>query len=909
MFACSALGVCLVLLAAPAHPGKQESTPQRPARHDQQGDPLPEGAIARIGTVRLRHAGPVTALAYSHDGKILASGSEDGTIRLWDAATGKELQCLAKQQGKVAQVHFSADGRRLIAWSDWLGYFSRVRVWDLQTGKAIGASGGLARHPEAIAVSHDGTRVATVEGDTPRQHYGAAPAETSTEEEGPPRNLEVWDTRTGKRLLRLKLKEKEPVEALSLSPDGKWLAVAERKITVRETVSGKECSSFFGGSFPRALAFTQDGKSLAVLEWSQIRYWDPATGEERKAKAFPDKLDYDIPIPPWDRGLLMRPRGGGLKRIDDFADRKWRCQFRDPDAWEHVFAFSPDGKRLATGGKDHCIRIRDTASGKEVLSFVTPHGTLFLVPCHDPRVAPLLSDPGCCNLLRDGKTLAVSVAGAIVHFDAASGRERRRDKLPRAKKTPDDLEIFHPRSELYALDRDGRQAIVSDGRDILLLDLASGKSRRVFDEKDEIDVNVSEFSPDGTRVALWGQQRVFGGLVFPPPVNSRLVDVRSGKKIRICDGILDFFDRALFSPDGRWLAVKGMYNENQKDKAWLVDLATGKAVSRPPREAVNGANLTFSPSGSLFASWHDPVIAPPPWARVLPWARELSEEESLSPESQRVKVWDLATGTLVTELPDPGCTTTSVVLASNGWLLAAGKLNGDIVLWNLASGKEVRRLRGHRGPVNTLSFSGDRRLLVSGSSDVTVLTWDVSDLAASGLSPRAKLTPAKRDALWQRLAVPDAAKAYPSLWQFVGADKVVPFFRERLRPVAAVPEERVTRLIADLQEKQFAVRSRAFKELDRLDHLAEPVVRKALAGRPSLEGRRRMELLLDEWREPTRSPERLQALRALLVLESIGNAEAMKLLRELAGGAPEAWFTQQARASLERLGRLRSTKP
>jgi len=117
MFGCSPLSVCLVLLSAPAEPDKQKTAPQQPARRDQHGDPLPEGAIARIGTVRLRHAGPVSALAYSHDGKVLASGSEDGTIRLWDATTGKKLQCLARQQGMVAEIHFSADGRMLIAWS------------------------------------------------------------------------------------------------------------------------------------------------------------------------------------------------------------------------------------------------------------------------------------------------------------------------------------------------------------------------------------------------------------------------------------------------------------------------------------------------------------------------------------------------------------------------------------------------------------------------------------------------------------------------------------------------------------------------------------------------------------------------------------------------------------------------
>src|SRR5262249_15882009 len=146
-------------------------------------------------------------------------------------------------------------------------------------------------------------------------------------------------------------------------------------------------------------------------------------------------------------GLLTRSRGN-LIRVDDFPECKRRCQFHDPDGQERVFAFSPDGKRLATGGKDHVIRIRDTASGKEVHSSVTPQGTLFLTPWPDLRAAPLLSYPGCCNLLSDGRTLAVSVDGAVAQFDATTGRELRRDKLP-------------PGTGLHALATDGKQAVVS----------------------------------------------------------------------------------------------------------------------------------------------------------------------------------------------------------------------------------------------------------------------------------------------------------------------------------------------------------------------------------------------------------------------------------------------------------------
>src|SRR5207253_7581224 len=105
----------------------------------------------------------------------------------------------------------------------------------------------------------------------------------------------------------------------------------------------------------------------------------------------------------------------------------------------------------------------------------------------------------------------------------------------------------------------------------------------------------------------------------------------------------------------------------------------------PFREAVHGRHAALSPSGSLLANWADPVIAPPLWAKG---PRELSpEEEPPPPGGQCIKVWELATGTVAAEVPDPGCTIRSVVLGGNGWLLAAGKLNGDIVLGDLARGK------------------------------------------------------------------------------------------------------------------------------------------------------------------------------------------------------------------------------
>src|SRR5262249_10184044 len=129
------------------------------------------------------------------------------------------------------------------------------------------------------------------------------------------------------------------------------------------------------------------------------------------------------------------------------------------------------------------------------------------------------------------------------------------------------------------------------------------------------------------------------------------------------------------------------------------------------------------------------------------------------------------------------------------------------------------------------------------------------------------------------------------------------FLAERLRPAAPVEDERLARLIAELDSDQFEVRDRAAKELQQLSELAGPAMRKALANKPSLEGRRRLEAILDEVERQTLSPEQLHALRAVEVLEHIGSPEARRVLEGLAAGAAGARLTHEAKESLQRLAR------
>jgi hypothetical protein len=132
----------------------------------------------------------------------------------------------------------------------------------------------------------------------------------------------------------------------------------------------------------------------------------------------------------------------------------------------------------------------------------------------------------------------------------------------------------------------------------------------------------------------------------------------------------------------------------------------------------------------------------------------------------------------------------------------------------------------------------------------------------------------------------------------------VPFLGERLRPVPHVSPERLARLVADLDADDLAARQKAARELEGLDEMAVPALRKAQAERPPLEMRRRIEALLEKLEAPMPPSGRLRVIRAARVLEQAGTPEARRVLEALARGAPEAPLTREAKASLERLGRL-----
>jgi len=251
-----------------------------------------------------------------------------------------------------------------------------------------------------------------------------------------------------------------------------------------------------------------------------------------------------------------------------------------------------------------------------------------------------------------------------------------------------------------------------------------------------------------------------------------------------------------------------------------------------------------------------------------------------------------------------------VAFSADSQSLILGKTDGTVSIWSLPLAKETRVMPAHRDRVVSVAMSADGKTFATGSWDTTALIWDATNVVRRQRSKPAGLTAQEREALWTDLASPDASRAYRAMWNLMEEpEDCLPFVKGRMKPIPKVEAGRIAQLIENLENDKFTVREQATTELNMLGEVALPLLRKAMAGQLSLEGRRRIEKLLDTFGGPVPPPEALRALRAVEMLEHIGTPEARQALHAVSQGAPEARLAQDANASLKRLEKRAPASP
>jgi hypothetical protein len=235
-----------------------------------------------------------------------------------------------------------------------------------------------------------------------------------------------------------------------------------------------------------------------------------------------------------------------------------------------------------------------------------------------------------------------------------------------------------------------------------------------------------------------------------------------------------------------------------------------------------------------------------------------------------------------------------------------------MVFLELASGKEILRFK-IPDDLATTAFAPDGKTLATGSnSDLALLIWDVRELAGAGQTPSGHLKEKDLTLLWANLADQDAGRAYRTRWVLAGSpEQAVSLLQKRLLPVALPDTARIKRLLARLGDSRYRIRNKATQELEEIGEFAEPALLRVLQNKPGLEVAQRLRRLLQLIERHRRYPsvDQLRQIRAVGVLEQIGTANALRLLRKLAKGAAGGRLTREARASCQRLAKRSAGKP
>jgi WD40 repeat protein len=259
------------------------------------------------------HSGPVTCVACSPDGRFVATGSWDRTLRVWDLNTGREKSRLSGHSRSIWTVAFSPDSKKVLSG----GEDSTIQIWDVESGKLLRTLRGHRKGTTvATLVAFRGDRALSASWD---------------------RTVRQWDLSTGREMLRIDLKT--VALRICVTPDGKQalLGGLDGSVSVRDLKTGKETHRLTGHkNAVWAVSISPDG-----------RYAVTGSGRDFKHRA---KGSYSV-------------------RLWDLATGKELRQFKGHTDGIRSVAFSADGKRLLTGSLDQTARLWETSTGKELRCF------------------------------------------------------------------------------------------------------------------------------------------------------------------------------------------------------------------------------------------------------------------------------------------------------------------------------------------------------------------------------------------------------------------------------------------------------------------------------------------------------------------------------------------------------------
>jgi WD40 repeat protein len=560
------------------------------------------------------HASRVHSIAFSHDGRMLGSGSSDRTLKLWDVLDGSCIKTLSGHQQRVRSIAFSSDDRTIVSGSS----DATVRVWDVHSGECLQICSGHRNYVWAVAFSPDDRLLASGSED---------------------KTIRIWEVATGECLHEL-TEHQLWVRAIAFSPDGRLLASGggDRTLKIWDVDTGK-CTHTLQGHTQRlrSIAFSPDGRAIASGSGDRTaRIWQVGDGRCLKTFHGHDSMLTAVAFSP--DGLTLATGS------EDRSVRLWevdtgRCStlWQGYGSWIQSLAFSPDGRTLASGSEDKTVRIWQLATQTSSVSIG-----------HQGWVCSVAFSP-------DGLTLASGSSDYSVKiWDTATGHC---------------LKTFRGHNRWIgsvAFSPDGLMlASCSGDYKILVWDAITGNIRQTLTKRSGWLRSVA-FSPDGL---------LLGSAAEDPAIE--LWNVGRGECVRTLVGHTSWVQSISFSPDGKLLASASC---DCTIRIWSV--ATGECLKILHGHTNWVQTVKFSPDGQTLASGSC---------------------------DRTVKLWDVRAERCLQTILAHQSWVWSVDFSPDGRIVASGGQDETIHLWDIVDRQCVARLRTKR-PYEGMCITGAQGL-------------------------------------------------------------------------------------------------------------------------------------------------------------------------------------------------------